>query len=203
MTNFMAGLASSHAALGVPWRFFLPVHVLEQRGALVLRLNTRHRKLTENSHLKYIANVRYTAAVDVHHPIVMAPFACLDEGGMMLLPSCVFEFTASRLPAHLSADKGFIDPDKHNSKGLRAHNFGSHEGRRLWMHHYSMRSLEAALWKGLRQSIDDVGRGSVKTVEQMLLGVRGGDSNVNASVFDDTAWRQGRGFLSLVLFGQQ
>lgn len=82
MTRFMAEIATSHAALGVPWRFFLPAHVLEPRGALVLRLNTRHRKPTETSLLKYIANVRYTVAVDVHHPIVMAPFACLDEGEM-------------------------------------------------------------------------------------------------------------------------
>lgn len=71
------------------------------------------------------------------------------------------------------------------------------------MHHYSMRSLEAALWKGLRQSIDDVGRGNSKSVEQMLVGVRGGDATMNASVFDDTAWRQGRAFISLVLFGRQ
>ena len=90
MTNFMAELATSHAALGVPWRFFLPSHVLEPRGALVLRLNTRHKKLTGDSLLKYIANVRYTAAVDVHHPIVMAPFACLDEGGMKCCYRVVF-----------------------------------------------------------------------------------------------------------------
>lgn len=82
MTSFMSNTSTTHAALGVPWLQMLPNSVLEQRGSILLRDLTRHVVYADSvsSMSKYLTNVRYTRAVDVHYPFLVKPFALLDEG---------------------------------------------------------------------------------------------------------------------------
>ena len=85
------------------------------------------------------SQVRFTVACDVHYPFLLPPYALLDEG------------------------RAIIDLEAKNGKGVAVHDFGPHEGRRLWSFHFFGRSLEALAWKGVRQNLDDAGGGNVRS----------------------------------------
>ena len=111
---------------------------------------------------------------------------------------------------HRFAGGAHIDPERRNSKGVVEHEFGLHDGRRVWNHHYVARSLEASVWKGVRQVLDDFGNGNARTSRSMLgvaLGVDAPDKSPTLpteepqAIRDDSAWRQGRQFMLTVLFG--
>ena len=127
--------------------------------------------------------VRFTKAVDIHYPFLLPPFLYTDEGG------------------------GHIDWSAKNDKGVLVHDFGPHEGRRVWNHHYIGRSLEALAWKGVQQVSDDIGGGNARSSRSMLgtiIGMNIRDA-ANASQLgvmrDAVAWKRGRGFMLRLLFG--
>ena len=130
-----------------------------------------------------------------------------------------------------SAGRALIDPEYRDAWGVSEHDFGSHEGRQVWNYHFASRSLEvryiallergvllsrvhsvaqASVWKGVRQVLDDTGRGNWRSTHAMLEVALGGDSpdksrslprNEPQAIRDDNAWRQGRNFMLTVLFG--
>lgn len=130
-----------------------------------------------------------------------------------------------------STDRALIDPEYRDVWGVSEHDFGSHEGRQVWNYHFASRSLEvrnaallgrdalltpvqnfaqASVWKGVRQVLDDTGRGNWRSTHAMLGVALGGDVQDKSrslprdepqAIRDDTAWRQGRAFMLTVLFG--
>jgi hypothetical protein len=127
--------------------------------------------------------VRFTVAVDVHFPFLLPQFRYLDEGG-----------------AH-------IDWRVTNAKGVVVHDFGVHDGRKLWNHHYIGRSLEALAWKGVRQVVDDTGGGNARSMRSMLgtvigMNIRDAEDETQlGAIRDAVAWMQGREFMLRVLLG--
>jgi hypothetical protein len=87
------------------------------------------------------------------------------------------------------------------------HDFGPHEGRRVWNHHYFGRSLEALAWKGVRQSFNDIGGGNWRSSRSMLgtatgMNIRDAASSAQlGAVRDSTAWAHGREFMLRMLVG--
>ena len=121
--------------------------------------------------------------MDVHYPYLLEPYAYLDETGRV------------------------IQWGTKNDKGVLVHNFGPHEGRRIWNHHYFGRSMEALVWKGVRQNLDDTGAGNVRSSRSMvgtITSMNGQDYSAASRVGlvrNTTAWDSGREFLLTVLFG--
>ncbi len=115
---------------------------------------------------------------------MLSPFVYLDEGG------------------------GHIDWRSKNDLGVIVHDFGPHEGRRVWNHHYIGRSLEALAWKGVRQVSDDVGGGNARSSRSMLgtiigMNIRDAANATQLGVTRDAlAWKRGRGFMLRLLFGK-
>ena len=80
MSAFMSSISKTHAAFGAPWLSMYPNDVLERHRSILLRDLTRRPANPESVTMsKYLTNVRYTVAVDVHYPFLLEPFALLDE----------------------------------------------------------------------------------------------------------------------------
>lgn len=80
MSAFLLSISTTHAAFGAPWLHMFPNDVLERHGSILLRdLNRRLAQPDTVTMSKYITNVRYTVAVDVHYPFLLEPFSLLDE----------------------------------------------------------------------------------------------------------------------------
>ena len=78
------------------------------------------------------------------------------------------------------------------------------------MHSSSLPSCQAAVWKGVRQGLDDYGGGNLRSSKSVLdvaLRVDLPDKSLSLppeepqAIRDDSAWRQGRAFMLTVLFG--
>lgn len=130
----------------------------------------------------YVRQVRFTVAVDIHSPFLLAPFAFMDERGVRI-------------------------NEQRNEKGILVHDFGPHAGRRIWNHHFMGRSLEALAWKGVRQYLDDGGGGNHRSSQGMfgtvarMNALQANVTNHLGTVRDGTAWKYGREFMLTVLFG--
>jgi hypothetical protein len=169
---------ASHPALGVPWTKVVPNGVLQPRDTLLLQsLTRRRREMSPKGTMKYIVNVQFAVALDIHFPILQTPHVMRDEGGNPI------DTTLKEDDAHV------------------LHNWGSNKERRVSLLHFHLRSLEAAVFKGARQVVDDVGAGNIRSTATMLDFLNRALIEESLVVHDTATWLGGRQFMLTVLFG--
>lgn len=179
LTDVVLGFQSSHAALGFPWKPFLPSEILEPHSSLVLRSHTRIDSCPKESMPKYIANVQYAEALNIHFPFLKEPYVLRDERGR------------------------HINMLRKNKNGNILHDWLSHDGRGLWLHHIAYRSLEAAVFKYVRALLDDLDGGALRSNAVKLQFIQSVGAPDAIVARETQAWTSGRQFLLTLLIGPE